>query len=145
MYYDMDSCVFCAIAAGKIQSYKVYEDDSFLAFLDINPATYGHTLVIPKKHYADILEVPFDESGPYLRVVQKVATAVARAVTTDGFRVLTNKGKTAGQSVFHVHMHVIPMGEDATFCPKGVGWEHKTYAEGQANALTEKIRSFLDT
>ena len=82
-----NNCVFCAIAEGEIPSFKVYEDDLVLAYLDINPFSEGHTLVIPKVHYTGLLDTP---------------------AACDGFNVLQNNGAAAGQTVPHVHFHIVP-------------------------------------
>ncbi len=99
-------CIFCKIVNGEIPSYKVYEDDNFLAFLDISQATIGHTLVVPKKHYENIFELPEDIN--IYSIVIKLAKALKDALNVEGINILNNNGATAGQTVNHYHIHLIP-------------------------------------
>jgi len=101
-------CVFCNIVAGKIPSKKVYENETAVAFLDINPRNPGHTLVIPKKHYQTILDMPDDEAGRLFEVVKKVAVAAKKGTEAEGISIVQSNGPAAGQIVPHVHFHVIP-------------------------------------
>lgn len=103
-----NDCIFCAIAEGEIPSFKVYEDDLVLAYLDINPFTEGHALVIPKAHFTGLLDTPADVLGEVMVRVQKVAAHLKKALPCDGFNVLQNNGAAAGQTVPHVHFHVVP-------------------------------------
>lgn len=104
----MAECVFCAIASGEIPSNKVYEDEEVLAFLDNNPAARGHTLVIPKKHYQDMTRAPKAVVSHIYQVAQLIAQACLTQLGATGVNVLTNIGRSAGQSVFHFHVHVVP-------------------------------------
>lgn len=108
-------CIFCKIISGEIPSYKVYEDDSFLAFLDISQATYGHTLIIPKKHYANLLEMPDELLEKLMIVGKKIANGVKLATKCEGFNILNNNGEVAGQSVHHFHIHIIPRYSNDSF------------------------------
>jgi histidine triad (HIT) family protein len=103
-----NDCVFCAIAAGEIPSFKIYEDDFVLAFLDINPFSEGHTLVIPKEHYKGLLDVPPQVLTVLLERVQKISSHIAKALACDGFNILQNNGAAAGQTVNHIHFHIVP-------------------------------------
>lgn len=105
-------CIFCKIANKEIPCYKLYEDDLFLAFLDISQATKGHTLVIPKKHYQNIFELQDREKEKYLDVIQKVGLAIKKATNCEGINILNNNGEAAGQTVFHCHIHIIPRYSD---------------------------------
>lgn len=101
-------CVFCKIINGEIPSKKIYEDDDVLAILDISQATKGHTLVMPKKHYSNLLEI---EDYEYLKVMNKakdIAKAIEKAYNPVGFNILNNCNERAGQTVMHFHVHVIP-------------------------------------
>lgn len=104
----MEDCLFCKIVAGKIPATKVYEDSRHLAFLDIYPANKGHTLVIPKKHYAHFSEIHNKEVGEYIEFVQKIAAAVKKGLSADGVNVFLNEGVAAGQIIMHVHFHILP-------------------------------------
>lgn len=103
-----NDCIFCAIAAGEIPSFKVYEDGDTIAYLDINPCSKGHTLVIPKAHYPDLAAIPDDALASLIQRVKAVAAKVVPALGADGFNILQNNGSAAGQSVFHVHFHIVP-------------------------------------
>jgi len=104
----MDQCLFCGIVAGKIPCKKVYEDDHSIGFLDINPRNPGHTLVIPKKHFETILDMPEKEAGKLFESVQKVAVMVKNGTNSQGISIGQSNGQAAGQVVRHVHVHVIP-------------------------------------
>lgn len=106
-------CLFCKIIAGEIPAYKVYENDNVLAFLDITPKTLGHTLVIPKKHYKDLLELNKDEFN-YIEEIQNVANILREMFAYDGINLVNNCGSAAGQEVFHAHFHLIPQYKDET-------------------------------
>lgn len=101
-------CPFCEIIKGRIPAKKVYEDDTSLAFLDINPRNPGHTLVIPKEHYTTILDIPGREAGELFKAVKRVAAAVQRATKAQGISISQSNGAAAGQLVPHLHFHVIP-------------------------------------
>lgn len=101
-------CIFCKIATGEIPSHTVYEDDRTLAFLDISPASRGHTLVIPKTHAADLLSIGSDDAAAVGRSVQVVARILHTGLQPDGINVIQNNGAAAGQTAFHYHVHVIP-------------------------------------
>ena len=103
------SCVFCQIVAGIAPAVRVYEDDAVLGFLDIRPFTRGHTLVIPKEHSVDLTDTPAPALAAMLAVGQRIARATrASGLAATGNNVAINDGKSAFQSVFHIHLHVIP-------------------------------------
>ena len=101
-------CVFCEIVAGNERAVKVYEDDICIAIMDIAPVNKGHLLVIPKKHYDTVFEMPFDEAAHVFGVACLMARAVKEAVGAEGVNILQNNGRAAWQHIFHVHVHVIP-------------------------------------
>lgn len=103
-----EDCIFCKIAAGEIPSAKVYEDDDVLAFLDISQVTKGHTLVIPKIHAKNIYETPEDVAGKLFSRVPGIANAIRDAFKPIGLNLLNNNEAPADQSVFHLHLHLIP-------------------------------------
>lgn len=107
MKFDVN-CVFCKIADGKIPSYKLYEDDDVLAFLDVSPATYGHALVIPKEHYENFLATPKELMHKVMNVAQRIGQVQIEHLGAKGVNILTNVNEAAGQSVKHFHVHVIP-------------------------------------
>ncbi|WP_046175412.1 HIT family protein [Domibacillus indicus] len=104
----MDNCIFCKIINGDIPSAKVYEDENVYAFLDISQVTKGHTLVIPKIHKENIFELETEAAGPFFESVKKTADALQSAFSPKGLNLLNNNGETAGQTVFHYHIHLIP-------------------------------------
>ena len=110
------NCIFCKIAAGEIPCFKVYEDDLVLAYLDINPFAKGHTLVIPKKHSAGLLDTDDETLAVVVSRVKKVAAHLKAALGCDGFNIMQNNGEAAGQTVRHVHFHIVPRwtGDDAS-------------------------------
>lgn len=101
-------CVFCEIVKGNIPSKKIYEDEKILAILDISQTTYGHTLVMPKNHYENILECPKEELHSVIEKVQELARKITTNLNAKGFNILVNTGETAGQTVPHLHFHIIP-------------------------------------
>lgn len=103
------SCVFCDIVAGEAPAIRVYEDDDYLAILDIRPFSRGHTLVIPKRHSVDLTDTPPETVAGLARVGQRIARAARRSgLHADGNNVVINDGKAAFQTVFHIHLHVLP-------------------------------------
>lgn len=106
------ACVFCRIISGDLRSYKVYEDELFFAFLDINPIREGHTLVIPKTHCVNIFDTPEVFSERYYSVVQKLSRSVSNAMLADGVNVFQLNGSAAGQIVLHSHIHIVPRHKD---------------------------------
>ncbi|MCR4855340.1 MAG: HIT family protein [Erysipelotrichaceae bacterium] len=110
-------CVFCEIIKGNIPSKKVYEDDSFLAILDISQTSKGHTLVMPKKHYENFLEMPVNEFEALMCKTKEVAEKVVKNLNAKGCNILINTNEVAGQSVMHTHVHIIPRyDENDTIC-----------------------------
>lgn len=101
-------CVFCEIIKGNIPSAKVYEDDGVLAILDISQVTFGHTLVMPKKHVANILEADEETVLKCAAIAKKLAKQIVENTKASGVNVLTNCGESAGQTVDHLHFHIIP-------------------------------------
>ena len=109
--YDPDN-IFAKIIRGDMPSVKVYEDDIALAFMDVFPQSEGHTLVIPKQEHArNLLDMPTEKLGAYMERVQKVARAVEKGLEPDGIVVTQFNGAPAGQTVFHLHFHIIPRKE----------------------------------
>ncbi|MED5816032.1 HIT family protein [Mycolicibacterium sp. 050232] len=103
------SCVFCAIVAGEAPAIRIYEDDEYLGILDIRPFTRGHTLVIPKRHTVDLTDTPAETVAAMARIGQRIARAARRSgLHADGNNIVINDGKAAFQSVFHIHLHVVP-------------------------------------
>jgi histidine triad (HIT) family protein len=104
----MEDCLFCKIIAGKIPSEKVYEDDTVFAFLDVFPASEGHTLVAPKKHFSRFTDMDAESVASLFEAARKITAAVEKAFSAEGSNIGINDGKVAGQEIPHVHVHVIP-------------------------------------
>ncbi|MDT3433940.1 HIT family protein [Haloarcula sp. 1CSR25-25] len=107
-----EDCIFCGIVAGDIPGRTVYEDDTVLAFLDANPLSPGHTLVIPKAHHERLNDTPADVASEVLSVLHELVPAVEAAVDAPASTVAFNNGEAAGQEVPHVHGHIVPRFED---------------------------------
>ncbi len=134
-----EDCVFCRIVSGKAPSRKVYEDSDYVAFLDVQPFSRGHTLVCPKKHGETIWDMDEAETAGLFRVAFRVSKAVVGAVGADGFRFVQNNGEAANQAVPHVHVHVIPvMMED-----KGRYGGRKSFSPQEMESTAKSIRDKL--
>lgn len=107
-------CIFCKIVKGEIPSYKIYEDEEFLAFLDISQASVGHALVVTKKHYDNVLEMDDAAAGRLFALTVKLAKQIKKNLDVSGMNILNNCGERAGQSVMHAHVHIIPRYENDT-------------------------------
>jgi len=137
---EADDCIFCKMVAGQIPVTKIYEDKVVLAFLDIGPLSDGHTLVIPKQHFEKLHECPAEVLGPVASRLGKIAKAVAGAMDSEGYNVLCNNGRAAGQLVEHLHFHIIPRNTgDGVFDR----WPAYKYQEGKIEEITAKIRENL--
>ena len=101
-------CIFCKIIDGQIPSYKVYENDSLLAFLDIFPKSYGHIVVVPKKHYYNFLDMPDDDICNFFKELKKISILIKEKLKIDGFNLVQNNFPAAGQVIPHLHFHIIP-------------------------------------
>ena len=122
-------CVFCKIINGEIPSFKIYETEDLVAFLDISQATKGHTLIVPKKHFENLLALD-EETLKKISVAQKeVANILSKKLGTSAFNFVNNCGSVAGQSVMHVHFHVIPR-YDKKIERYGLVWEDVDYPKG---------------
>lgn len=104
----MEDCIFCKLANGVFPTNAIYEDDDFKVILDNGPATKGHALVLPKKHYANLFEIPEDTLAGAAVVAKKVAQTMKDKLHCDGLNLVQNNGETAGQTVMHFHLHIIP-------------------------------------
>ena len=101
-------CIFCKIVSGEIPSKKVYEDENFMGILDVNPIAEGHTLIIPKKHFTNILEMPSSLGNEFIDAVKRAAVKIMGKCRAEGFNLGINTNESAGQIVFHLHAHVVP-------------------------------------
>ncbi len=135
-----NDCIFCKMAAGQIPVAKIYEDEIVLAFLDIGPVSDGHALVIPKQHFEKLHDCPPELLGEIASRLGKIADAVTGAVNSDGYNLLCNNGRAAGQLIEHLHFHIIPRNAgDGVFDR----WPAHKYPEGKIEAVAAEIRNNL--
>jgi histidine triad (HIT) family protein len=128
------------MVAGQIPVTKIYEDDVVLSFLDIGPISDGHTLVIPKQHFEKLHKCPAELSGQVFSRIGKIAGAVTAAMNSDGYNILCNNGREAGQLIEHLHFHIVPRNVgDSLFR----NWPSYEYKEGQIEEITKAIRENL--
>ena len=116
----IEDCIFCRIVAGLIPSVKLFEDDRTLAFMDINPSSDGHCLIIPKNHSATFFDIPEGDLAAVMHTARKVALAIKKSLTPDGMRVYQLNGRTAGQIVDHFHVHLVPIRENVALVRHGL-------------------------
>lgn len=137
----MDDCLFCKIAKGDIPSEKVFENNDFLAFLDINPVNPGHILLIPKSHYKDLYDMPdniLSKAGP---LIKRLSIALKKSLDANGINLAMNNESGAGQEIFHAHFHIMPRFEgDSYKLWHGMPYER----EGLISETAEKIRKEID-
>lgn len=137
------NCIFCKIIQGEIPSAKVYEDEEIYAFLDISQVTKGHTLIIPKKHVENIYETNEEIASSLFARVPKIANALKKAYHPAGINILNNNGKAAGQSVFHIHIHLIPRYDESDgFDAKWVT-NNEAYTPEDLAEIAQKIAAEL--
>jgi histidine triad (HIT) family protein len=134
--------IFARIISGEIPAAKVYEDAHTLAFLDIGPASRGHTLVIPKDAYPDLWAMPPELLAAVSVATQRVAQALRAALAPDGLNVVQNNGAAAGQTVFHYHVHLIPRWEGDNAVG---GWRPQSPTSAELATLAEQIRAAVAT
>jgi len=135
-----DDCIFCKIANGVIPAQALYEDDQFKVILDRGPASKGHALVLPKKHFDNVFSMDEDYTGKVLTIAAKVARAINEEFGCDGMNILQNNNEAAGQTVFHFHLHIIPRYRDDKV---NLVWEPGEITDGQIDEYAEAIRNRL--
>lgn len=135
-----DNCIFCKIANGGIPSTTVYEDEDFRVILDLGPASRGHALILPKEHYKDICEADEGIAAKILPLAAKIGAAMKSGLGATGFNVVQNNGASAGQTVFHLHVHVIPRYEGG---PVMVSWTPGTEDAEALQQTAELLRREL--
>lgn len=133
-------CIFCKIASGQIPASTVYEDDEFRVILDQGPASKGHALILPKKHFKDVCELDEKTAAKILPLGAKIGAAMKKSLGCAGFNLVQNNGVAAGQTVFHFHMHVIPRYEGG---PAIVSWTPGQAAPGELAETARKIKEYL--
>ena len=130
------NCIFCKILDGVIPSAKLYEDEDFAIILDVGPASFGHALMIPKNHYANLFEMPEELLSKAMSLAKVWGDKLVKALNADGLNLVQNNGLAAGQNVFHYHLHLIPRYEGDNV---GNLWNPGTLTEEQKKEILEKL------
>ncbi|HIT88936.1 MAG TPA: HIT family protein [Candidatus Merdenecus merdavium] len=133
---DKNTCIFCKIANGEIPSATLYEDSMFRVILDLSPASKGHALILPKKHFENLFDMPEEEGKEILLLAKKVGTKLKEVLSCDGMNLIQNNGSSAGQTVFHFHMHLIPRNEGDDI---KLNWEPGVLSEEVKQLILEKF------
>ena len=133
----LTNSIFCKIANGEIPAATLYEDEDFRVILDLGPASKGHSLILPKKHAANIYELPDETAGKAMILAKKMAGKLTDALNCDGFNIVQNNGEIAGQTVFHFHMHLIPRykGDEV-----GLTWKAGELSDEVRDEILKKVR-----
>lgn len=127
-----ENCIFCKIANGEIPAATIYEDEEFRVILDLGPASKGHALILPKRHAANLFDLPDETAGKAMILAKKLAEKLKTGLQADGINVVQNNGKAAGQTVFHFHMHLIPRYADDTV---NITWTPGTLQEEEKKQI----------
>lgn len=135
------NCIFCDIINGIEKAEILFEDNSTIAFLDIRPLNFGHSLVIPKKHYENFFDVDETDLHHVINATQFMTNAIKKSLNPDGINIISNNGSSAGQTIYHFHFHIIPRfkNDHFTFRP-----QFKDYTEGLMKEFAEKIRTEIN-
>ena len=135
-----DNCIFCKLANKDIPTNIIYEDDRFTVILDASPATKGHALILPKNHAANIYELPDEDASAVFVLAKKLATKMTEILHCDGFNIVQNNGEVAGQTVFHVHMHLIPRYLNDGNQDK-LTWNHAEFTPEEIAEIAAELRA----
>lgn len=133
-------CIFCKIANGEIPSATLYEDDDFRVILDLGPATRGHSLILPKKHYASLFEMPEELAAKSICLAKKMLPAMKNGLKCDGIQLVQNNGEAAGQTVFHYHLHMIPAYKEEG---PGAKWKPGTLSDEDKEIIPDLVKKEL--
>ncbi len=134
------NCIFCKIANGEIPSSTIYEDEDFRVILDLGPASRGHALILPKNHYQDVCALDDAVAAKALPLAAKIGAAMKEALGCSGFNIVQNNGRSAGQTVFHFHVHIIPRYDGG---PEMVSWKPGEAGKEELSETAELIRRAL--
>ena len=132
----MSDCIFCKIAAGEIPSKTLYEDEKFRVILDLGPATKGHALILPKRHAADLFELPEETAAEVMVLAKRIANTMKEKLLCDGLNLIQNNGAAAGQTVSHFHLHLIPRYEEDG---QAIGWTPNEVTQEELEVIRQKI------
>lgn len=133
-----ENCIFCKLANGEIPSATIYEDEEFRVILDLNPATKGHALILPKEHAADLFEMPEERVQKAFALAKRMAGKMRDVLRCDGFNLVQNNGPAAGQTVFHFHIHLIPRYENDG---AGITWPQGALSEEDKNEILKSFQA----
>ncbi len=132
----IENCIFCKIIRKEIPAYILYEDDYSIAFLDINPLTKGHTLFIPKEHVERLSDMDLEFSRKFYESFQKFLKLFEKSIAQD-YNIIVNNGKTAGQEIFHAHIHIVPRyGKETIF-----SWKANKLDKKEAEEILSKFKT----
>lgn len=131
-----DNCIFCKLANGVFPTNTIYEDEEFRVILDLEPATKGHALILPKNHFKNLYELPDETTEKVLKLAKKMAIRMTDKLQADGFNLVQNNNEVAGQTVFHFHMHLIPRYNDDG---QKINWNKTEPSAEELVAIREKI------
>ena len=134
-----NNCIFCKLANGEIPTNTVYEDEDFRVILDASPATKGQSLILPKEHYANLYEIDEEVAAKAMKLAKKLAVHMKETLHCDGVNILQNNEETAGQTVFHFHMHVVPRYKDARN-DDILQWTHEEFSEEEIKEILKTIQ-----
>lgn len=132
-----ENCIFCRIAAGEIPSATLYEDEDFRVILDLSPASKGHALILPKEHYRNLFDLDDELAGKALVLAKKMTNQLKDVLGCDGYNIVQNNEESAGQTVFHFHMHMIPRYKGDHV---GIGWHMGELKEEDKEEILNKLR-----
>lgn len=131
-----DDCIFCKLANGDIPTNSIYEDEAFKVILDAAPATRGHCLILPKEHFSDLLEADEAVLAKALPLARKIAKRQKDVLKADGVNILQNNGSEAGQTVFHLHIHIVPRYEGEK---EILTWGHREFSEEETKEIQKAL------
>lgn len=134
------NCIFCKIANGEIPSSTIYEDEDFRVILDLGPASRGHALILPKDHYQDVCALDDAVAAKALPLAARIGAAMKETLGCSGFNIVQNNGRSAGQTVFHFHMHIIPRYDGG---PEMVSWKPGEAEKEELSEIAELIKRAL--
>lgn len=135
-----DDCIFCKLANGDIPTNTIYEDDFFRVILDASPANLGHALILPKEHFANIFEADDEYLAKALPLAKKVASVIKEEFKCDGVNIQQNNGTAAGQTVFHLHIHIIPRYDSDNFT---LNWPQKSPSADEQKEIAVRLSAKL--
>lgn len=132
-----ENCIFCKLASGEIPSATLYEDNDFRVILDLSPASKGHALIIPKEHYRNLYDLDESLAAKAMVLAKKMVLKLRDVLECDGYNIVQNNEETAGQTVFHFHMHLIPRyaGDGV-----GLGWKMGELSEADKEEILNKLK-----